>query len=633
MYCKECGNLLEESDLICKVCGADIREQRRQAASGTALAGVSADERAEAGFAFARDEAEETNAFDEREAFSLHETDGAGTEIAPGGAEAEAGTESASESGPSETADLESILPEADLSEVLVPGERLEDASPADDASEAEASPELPASENIPEEAPRKPTFGEFRWNIHEFPNTASRRTEDIDFNWNMSPSSVRFQEASDDAQLAEAEELAADTEELAAGAEEDIIDADAEEISFDKLGDAFFALFEESETDARDAETPVDFAAPDARDDADDGYIQDFLARETDAPAEEDGGEIAAPAPALAKAGPELFAPAFESGAETPGNERFFTFNQKNEEFQKLLDREYERLRAYNSPILNEAREMLAAWDWPGFEGKQTDPATKRWSPSAFRERLEPEGDPGPDAPPAPEAPQDGGASADEESEATAPEESVSHAKEFPPEETEAEALSSVEEMTADAGRTPDGEPGDRSPGEEPGAEQTLSAEEAGADRVPAEASADPAPEAQTEAKLPPDITEAELAISKTLDSIEKEIADWENRDRLSTASKAAVILSAVFLLCTGGAAAVKHFAPHSPVDVWFDSVQLQAASTIKHGVDAIRDLFDGSDEGEAENDSGSGDGEENVPGYEPGGGSAAPRRATDGS
>jgi hypothetical protein len=617
MYCKECGNLLEESDLICKVCGADLREQRRQAANGVDAGTELAFESVAPESGVCEDDALESDPAESRASESI--VPDVGTEIASESAEPEADTASASENGVSEAADLESAPSEADLSEVPMPGDSPEDASPAGETFEAEASPELPAgetfeveaspelpaSENTTEAAPRKPTFGEFRWNIHKFPNTASRRTEDIDFNWNMSPSSVRFQEASNDAQLAEAEELAAETEENAAGAEEDTIDADAEEISFDKLGDAFFALFEESETDARDAEAPFDFAAPDARDDADDGYIQDFLARETDAPAEEDGGEIAAPAPAFEKADPEIFASAFESGAETPDRERFFTFNQKNEEFQKLLDREYERLQAYNSPILNEAREMLAAWDWPGFESKQTDPATKRWSPSAFRERLESEGDRSPDAPPAPEAPQDGGAPADEASEAQTPEEGVSHAEEFPPEEAEAET---------------------QTPTDLPDAFKT---------QTPFEA-------AEAEAGRPPDVTEAELAISKTLDSIEKEIVDWENRSRLSTASKAAVILSAIFLLFTGGAAAVKHFAPHSPVDVWFDSVQMQAASTIKRGVDAIRDLFDGSDEGEAESgDPGAesdsagdgGESEDLVPGYEPDGGAATPRDTTDGS
>jgi hypothetical protein len=331
MYCKECGNLLEESDLICKVCGANIREQRRQTASGVALAGVSADGRAEADFAFPRDDAEETNTFDEREASPSHETTEAGTELASESTDPEADTEPASESGPSEAADLESVSSEADMPEVPMSDDSLEDASPACDAPAAEGlpefpaaegSPEFPAAENIMEEGHRKPTFGEFRWNIHEFPNTELRRTEDIDFNWNMSPSSARFQEDSDDARIDGEEDAAADAEEHAVG-------ADAEEISFDKLGDAFFALFEERETGARDAEAPVDFAAPDARDA--DGYIQDFLARETELPAEEGGEEIVAPAQALAEAGPEVFAPVLESSAETPGREHFFTFNNKN--------------------------------------------------------------------------------------------------------------------------------------------------------------------------------------------------------------------------------------------------------------------------------------------------------------
>ncbi|MDR2771420.1 MAG: hypothetical protein LBB57_05240 [Clostridiales Family XIII bacterium] len=118
-----------------------------------------------------------------------------------------------------------------------------------------------------------------------------------------------------------------------------------------------------------------------------------------------------------------------------------------------------------------------------------------------------------------------------------------------------------------------------------------------AGAEAAPAVSQGE-APSAGAEAEEASAATEAELSISKALDSIEKEIEEWENRDRLSTASKVAMLISVIFLIFTGGSALVKNFAPHSPLDLWFDSVQLQAAATIKHSVDAVRVLFDGEDD-----------------------------------
>ncbi|MDR2355449.1 MAG: hypothetical protein LBE16_04560, partial [Clostridiales Family XIII bacterium] len=125
------------------------------------------------------------------------------------------------------------------------------------------------------------------------------------------------------------------------------------------------------------------------------------------------------------------------------------------------------------------------------------------------------------------------------------------------------------------------------------------------GAGEAPEESAAESAIQ-EAEAKGAPVVTEAELSINKTLDSIEKEIEEWENRDRLSTASKVAMVISVIFLLFTGGSALVKHFAPHSPLDLWFDSVQLQAAGTIKHGVDTIKDLFNDADVSETGGEAG---------------------------
>jgi hypothetical protein len=547
-------------------------------------------------------------------------------------------------------------------------GEFADNAVPEDFVSAGEFAEDVENVENDTNPAPEdemegkghSEPRGEFSWNIHRFPSMEARKTEDVDFDWSMSPSSFSSKSNSGNLRNADGRSFRPKTiDELFASCE-NREPAAPEEGAESKAAGAL----ESGESESRAPKESGDFAAPAARD-------------EPVAPAMEEGVFIAAAA--------DIFGRSPGSSAETQGYERFFTFDQKNAEFQKLLDREYERLQAYNSPIVNEAREMLAKWDWPGFEDKRTDPATKRWDPLALREAAERET---PRDAGAPETPEEA-ASAGEESaaEATpqaaaafAPEELASPAPpeerttgepaapvesagesapavepvsaetpapavepaEAPAPETAAEALAPEEHAAEEpatappAYATPPEEPVSAEapapavePTEAPAPEEHAAEEPASAPFAPITEPAEALAPGETatealapeetaaEAPAPPAVTEAELSIGKALDSIEKEIEDWKNREKLSTASKVAVILSVIFLLFTGGAAAVKHFAPHSPVDVWFDSVQLQAAATIKHGVDAIRDIFDDSDdeaagsEAETENGDGESDGD----------------------
>ncbi|MDR2133212.1 MAG: hypothetical protein LBP30_07705 [Clostridiales Family XIII bacterium] len=570
MYCRVCGNLLEDNDPICKVCGADIKKQRRQIAGEPPFADTAADERAETAFAPPR----EANAGTE-----VGERDAAYIETDP--------CENAAEADSSNACEEDSL------------GDGENDASPA---SETETKRES------------DPT-GEFSWNIHRFPNMEARKTEEIDFDWSMSPSALSSSADSDDLCIAEEEEnynpksideLFAlygnrESETFEEGANNAFFDAFAAELSAES---AKFAALSDGETQAAPEER-ADLTAPAAQ-------------TESGAPAREDGGHFVAA---------EAFAHSRGSGAETSSRERFFTFDQKNEEFQKLLDREYERLQAYNSPVLNEAREMLAAWDWPGFAGKLTDSATKRWEPlvskdtakreapsDAGAQRETPTEDIAADVSSAPEdiagapmpeeaAPEPTEEPALAEDRSAAPEPADAEAPEAPepadaeppetPEPADAEAPEAPEPADAEPPEAP--EPADAEP-PEPADAETPEPADAETPEAPEPADAsfeEPAPEPEpTEEPAP---AEAELSISKALDSLEKEMEDWKNRKRMSTASKVAVIVSAIFLLFTGGAAAIKHFAPHSAVDAWFDGLQLQAATAIKHGVDAIRDIFGG--------------------------------------
>ena len=245
----------------------------------------------------------------------------------------------------------------------------------------------------------------------------------------------------------------------------------------------------------------------------------------------------------------------------------------------------------------------MLAEWNWPlGFAGGRTDLASKSRMSSAFGEASDRDAGGGPDTSPAAEAPrEDGGLEAEE----TSPgEESLSFAETpvpadlFVDEETAPAydaAFPAAEEAAAREAKI--GYASDD--GEEPAEVESGIAEQAPAEAGEAETAETP------EASEVPAVTEAEISIGKALDSIEKEIKDWESRDTLSTTSNVVMVISAIFLILTGGSALVKHFAPHSPLDLWFDSVQLQAAVTIKHGVDTVKALFDDSDESDAESGS----------------------------
>jgi hypothetical protein len=502
MYCKVCGNLLEESDLICKVCGADIEEQRGRTIEDAVLADV------------------------------LPTED--------------------SETYPEMSASDEDRADEEPAAFVPEPEEELAASVPEPAEEPAAFIPEPPLR-------PR-PSAGEFQWNIHQFPSAKTRKTEDVNFDWNMPLSTpgaqARFDDGGgdadyeDDAPEPEPEDFIAEAEQAASAF-----------IGMDDMDDMGFPAWLQEES------------APDA------------LRHSLDA----DSGKL--------------------------NRERFFTFDKKNEEFQRLLDKEYERLKTYDSPMVNKARDMLAEWDLPASaDGKRTDPGAAAEpeykigpEPEAEAE-LEAEPEPAPDA-------------------RTGLKPEYTIRVESKPEheykirvESEPEYKISIEsEPEPELEPEPESEPEPEfkiSIESEPEPEFKISIEsEPGPEPEPAEGAAllaeqdaeDDGEDVDEDDGEETDITEAEFSISKALDSIEKEIEEWEGRDKLSTASKVAMIISVIFLTFTGGSAAVKYFAPHSSVDVWFDSVQLQAASTIKHGVDTIRDFFNDSGDGIQESEEGS--------------------------
>jgi hypothetical protein len=378
----------------------------------------------------------------------------------------------------------------------------------------------------------------ELRWNIHKFPDRESRRTEDIDFDWSMSPSDYMAKSRRDDGggQVTEAD---AETDAGTGAPPEPAKDEPAGEDPA-RTEDGPAGEDPAREAKAREAKT-YEAKAREAK----------TLKTEGTAAGVETPAPKPKPVPPIKKGQPDFLGRPFDSGGGRRRRERFFTFDQKNAEFQKLLDKERERLQIYDSPIISEARDMLAELDPPiFFDGKRIDPSTSVWDSAAFRRHVNREA---------------GGGARTEAGSGT----------DIKPETEPKPAI-------------------DLKPETEPKPAIDLKFETEPKPAIGLKFEPEAAPGGFPDAYRSAAVTEAELSISKTLDAIEKEIEEWEEeRDKLSRASKVAVVISLIFLMFTGGSAAVKYLAPDSPVDLWFDSVQLRAAATIKHGVDSIRDYF----------------------------------------
>ncbi|MCB6992995.1 zinc-ribbon domain-containing protein [bacterium 210820-DFI.6.37] len=192
--------------------------------------------------------------------------------------------------------------------------------------------------EPVQEEAeePKKPTapVEDFDWNIHTFPGMGVEKTEDIDFNWSMSPDEVEEEKPAEPAQAspkeAEAEPEAVPSEDLQWKPKE----AATSEKTAEKEPEAASSLEEEL------------FGGLDSKTD------------ETKKQAEE--------------------------------IDKFFTFHKKNEEFQKLLDQEYEKIKSGN--ILTEEMNTAAAASEEKFASRQPeDPMEELFASEGVVKSYEP--------------------------------------------------------------------------------------------------------------------------------------------------------------------------------------------------------------------------------------------------
>lgn len=165
-----------------------------------------------------------------------------------------------------------------------------------------------PQTEEPAPEEPAKPAapVEEFDWNIHTFPGRGVEKTEDVDFNWSMSPDEV------------------AEPEPQTPAPEPEIITP------------------EEPKWNVPETE---------------------HKAPESDA----------APASTLEE---ELFggldSKTDEARKQSEEIDKFFTFHKKNEEFQKLLDQEYEKIKSGN--ILTEEMNTAVAASEEKFASRQSE-------------------------------------------------------------------------------------------------------------------------------------------------------------------------------------------------------------------------------------------------------------------
>ena len=185
-------------------------------------------------------------------------------------------------------------------------------------ATTVAAAPTEKKAAAVAEEAPRKPLFEEFKWNVDDYPDGETVKTEDVNFDWNADPN--------------------------------DIPDV-----------------------------TPARAAQPEA------GTSSVKSDGQSAAPA---GTQIGSAAPGGAFAAGAAAGSAGTAGAEDVKKmsaadriDKFYTFNRKNEEFQQLLNREYEKVKSGNAiqKELSEAEELAQH----RFETRTEDPSME-----AFLER-----------------------------------------------------------------------------------------------------------------------------------------------------------------------------------------------------------------------------------------------------
>ena len=230
------------------------------------------------------------------------------------------------------------VLPEA---ENVYQTEPEAEATQPDDMFGGSDEVQEPEPEPVKKE---RPVFDEINWNVEEYPDSETvTKTEDVDFNWNANPADipdpVRRRDYHDEP---------------------------------DPVTD-FFKEGAEPEAEPVKEESFSGFTAPAA----------DIIQPVDDIDIKLDSvikGEEAVPAPDLFGDKPET-----EELSAAERIDKFYTFNRKNEEFQQLLNREYEKVRS-GGAIGDELSRAGAIAD-ERFEARETH------EPQTMEELFEAEG------------------------------------------------------------------------------------------------------------------------------------------------------------------------------------------------------------------------------------------------
>jgi hypothetical protein len=334
---------------------------------------------------------------------------------------------------------------------------------------------------------PKKKETIEFQWNIHEFPSNETRKTEEIAFNWRTELNAIEAAESRDEmAAPAPAGNMA----ENANGGAEWYGTGNQEDYS-DTLSDWFGTDRDENIPDVwytASGGSPEKFRRPGSAD-----RVPPDAVRES-------GG----------KRNFQDLPYGTPPGTHKPDKELFFTFDQENEEFQQLLDEEYERVSTYDAQA-------------PSMDGAPV------FSPGPPPVRLV-----------LPESGAEAGA--------------------FPT--AGAAALSSLPEGATEAGTFSAGE----------SAAVRLVLPESGAEAETFSGGGD-APVGSGQSIGAP-VSGSEARMKEALDAMERERNEWENRKRVSAGVKVIIALAVIIILITAAAAGIKIFAADSIAALWIDFI-----------------------------------------------------------
>ncbi|MDR3242662.1 MAG: hypothetical protein LBT34_01870 [Clostridiales Family XIII bacterium] len=465
MYCKECGNLLDDTDLICRVCGSETGGQQNAA------------QKKEASFQSA------SLILGERNSAAL---------VSSGFTPPES---SEHNPGPAEEPQDETAV----RIHLEGPTEKTNDET---DELKADAILDhWPETANITPNGEKLKIGEEFQWNVRGFPGREPRKTDDIDFNWN--PNDLKKTD-------------------IYAYAERASVQSELEK------------------------EIPARLAVSETRD-------GDSFFMKTEQGQSEEG---------------------FGGGAGN--NDKFFTFNRKNEEFQKLLDEEYERLKQYDTAGMTEARKIIIGEDDPPLENDLKSNANT----SSDEGRK---------------------SASDIKREAAISKRIVAESEAIPPETAVKAAEKAVETEDAASGFTGDGNGCDiGAPTEQPASgSQSETADDTNLKKKNIKETS--LPTGQNETDKAGKVVSARTAgiqrsiaidplISKAFDALEIERRKSEKRRR---GANVWLTLLIFILLAGASAAVIICFFPESAAAYWINSAAAAVTGVVENSLYSIRALF----------------------------------------